>query len=76
MITLGKAHLHMKIPKSGYTFCGIAGMLDPPRPEVPAALKKCRDAGIRVFMLTGDYGLTARTIAKKIGLFSSYFNDA
>ncbi len=51
-----------------FIFLGIAGMLDPPRPEVPAALVKCHQAGIRVFMLTGDYGLTAKTIAKQIGL--------
>lgn len=58
------------ISDSGYIFLGIAGMLDPPRPEVPDALKKCHDAGIRVFMLTGDYGVTAKTIAQKIGLFT------
>jgi len=55
-------------PESGYVFMGIAGMLDPPRAEVPEALRKCHGAGIRVFMLTGDYGLTAKTIAEEIGL--------
>jgi len=54
----------------GFVFAGIAGMIDPPRPEVPAALKQCHAAGIRVFMLTGDFGVTARTIAEKIGLFT------
>ncbi|MGB5706993.1 MAG: HAD-IC family P-type ATPase, partial [Arenicellales bacterium] len=57
-------------PEHGYIFMGIAGMLDPPRPEVPDALSKCHGAGIRVFMLTGDYGLTAKTIAEEIGLLS------
>lgn len=57
-------------PASGFVFLGIAGMLDPPRPEVPDALQKCHGAGIRVFMLTGDYGLTAKTIAEQIGLLS------
>ena len=58
------------IHDNDYIFLGIAGMLDPPRPEVPNALKKCHLAGIRVFMLTGDYGITAETIAKKIGLLT------
>ncbi|OUS17359.1 ATPase [Gammaproteobacteria bacterium 50_400_T64] len=57
-------------PGDGYIFVGIAGMLDPPRPEVPDALAKCHRAGIRVFMLTGDFGLTAKTIAEKIGLIT------
>ena len=58
------------VPESGYIFMGIAGMLDPPRVEVPESLRKCHGAGIRVFMLTGDYGLTAKTIAEEIGLLS------
>ena len=57
-------------PKDGYIFVGIAGMLDPPRREVPEALAKCHGAGIRVFMLTGDFGLTAKTIAEQIGLIT------
>ena len=48
------------IEEAGYIFKGIVGMRDPPRPEVPDALQKCRGAGIRVFMLTGDYPLTAK----------------
>ena len=59
-------------PEDGYIFMGIAGMLDPPRPEVPDALDKCHGAGIRVFMLTGDYHLTAKTIAEEIGLLSDH----
>ena len=66
-----RAQSENEISEQGYVFLGIAGMLDPPRPEVPEALKKCYDAGIRVFMLTGDHGATARTIAKKIGLFTN-----
>ena len=49
-------------------FLGLVGMMDPPRPEVPKAIELCRRAGIRVVMITGDYGLTALSIAKKIGL--------
>jgi Ca2+-transporting ATPase len=49
-------------------FLGLVGMMDPPRPEVPKAMELCRRAGIRAIMITGDYGLTALAIAKKIGL--------
>ncbi|MHC1701621.1 MAG: cation-translocating P-type ATPase [Humidesulfovibrio sp.] len=50
------------------TFLGLAAIYDPPRPEVPAAIAKCRRAGIRTIMITGDFGLTAESIAKSIGL--------
>ncbi len=56
------------VPESGYVFLGLVGMIDPPRLEVSEALAKCRSAGIKVAMLTGDYGLTAKTIASQIGL--------
>ena len=51
-------------------FLGLVGMMDPPRPEVAGAIRVARDAGIRVVMVTGDYGLTALAIATKIGLVS------
>ena len=50
------------------TFVGLQVMQDPPRPEVAAAVAECRRAGIRVIMITGDYGLTAVSIARKIGI--------
>ncbi len=59
-----------EIVEDSYLFVGIIGMLDPPRPEVPDALAKCRTAGIRVFMMTGDYGPTAETIGRDIGLYT------
>ena len=49
-------------------FLGLVGMMDPPRPEVPKAIELCHNAGIRVAMITGDYGLTALSIAKKVKL--------
>jgi len=58
------------VPEECYVFHGLTGMIDPPRPEVPAALQRCHSAGIRVIMLTGDFGLTAKTIAQQIGLMS------
>jgi sodium/potassium-transporting ATPase subunit alpha len=61
-----------QIPGGGYTFLAIVGMLDPPRPEVPEAIARCRSAGIRVAMLTGDYGLTAETIGRQIGLITDH----
>ena len=53
------------------TFVGLEVMQDPPRPEVAAAVAECRRAGIRVIMITGDYGLTAVSIARKIGIVKS-----
>jgi Ca2+-transporting ATPase len=50
------------------TYVGIMGLLDPPRPEVPAAIEECHRAGIQVAMVTGDHALTARAIGAEIGL--------
>ena len=60
------------IPTDGYVFVAIIGMLDPPRPEVADAISRCHSAGIRVVMLTGDYGLTAETIGRQIGLIRQH----
>ncbi|MDP4237428.1 MAG: cation-translocating P-type ATPase, partial [Bacteroidota bacterium] len=51
-----------------FEFLGLIGLYDPPRKSVPAAIKECYDAGIRVVMITGDYPPTAIAIARQIGL--------
>jgi Ca2+-transporting ATPase len=56
--------------ETGLTFVGLITMVDPPRDEVPAAVKACRRAGIRPVMITGDHPLTARRIADDVGIGS------
>ena len=50
------------------TFLGLVGLEDPPRADVPAAISACHAAGIRVIMITGDHSVTARSIARLVGL--------
>ncbi len=54
--------------EKGLIFIGIIGIVDPPRPEAEAAVKKCREAGIRPIMITGDHPLTALRIAARLGI--------
>ena len=53
------------------TFVGLQVMVDPPRPEVAQAVATCHAAGIRIIMITGDYGRTALSIARRIGIVGS-----
>lgn len=52
----------------GLTLLGLAGIMDPPRPEAAGAVAACRRAGVRVVMITGDYGLTAESAARETGI--------
>ena len=51
-----------------FVFLGLIGLIDPPRPEVPAAIAECRAAGVRIVMMTGDHPATARAITAQVGL--------
>lgn len=54
----------------GLRFIGLMSMIDPPRAAVPNAVEKCRSAGIKVIMVTGDHPITAKAIAKSVGILS------
>ena len=54
--------------EENFVFAGIMSMIDPPRPEVKDAINICRNAGIRVVMITGDHKLTAIAVAKELNL--------
>jgi magnesium-transporting ATPase (P-type) len=53
------------------TFLGLVAMMDPPRAEVAASVERCKQAGIRLVMITGDYGLTADSLARRIGMLTT-----
>ncbi|XP_003705422.2 sodium/potassium-transporting ATPase subunit alpha isoform X2 [Megachile rotundata] len=57
-------------PVDGLRFVGLMSMIDPPRAAVPDAVAKCRSAGIKVIMVTGDHPITAKAIAKSVGIIS------
>ena len=67
-LALLPAQLSSAVLEQGLTFAGLIGMIDPPRPEVKAAVERCFAAGIRPVMITGDHKLTAVAIARELGI--------
>ncbi|HSL43188.1 MAG TPA: cation-translocating P-type ATPase [Anaerolineales bacterium] len=63
-----KPGVSMETAQRGMTFLGLAGMIDPPRPEAKAAIAVCTDAGIKPVMITGDHPVTAQAVARELGL--------
>ncbi|GCB81956.1 hypothetical protein scyTo_0023194, partial [Scyliorhinus torazame] len=60
----------LNFPTENLCFVGLMSMIDPPRAAVPDAVGKCRSAGIKVIMVTGDHPITAKAIAKGVGIIS------
>ncbi|CAG1008359.1 H+-transporting ATPase [Anaerolineales bacterium] len=63
-----KPDVTLETAERGMTFLGLAGMIDPPRPEAKDAIALCADAGIRPVMITGDHPVTAQAVARELGL--------
>merc|ERR1712080_207457 len=64
----------VNFPVEGLRFVGLMSMIDPPRAAVPDAVSKCRSAGIKVIMVTGDHPITAKAIARSVGIISDNTN--
>jgi P-type Ca2+ transporter type 2C len=72
VLAVARARCNSRLPERQegfvFEFIGLVGLADPIRPTVPAAIAECYTAGIRVVMITGDYPVTAQSIARQIGL--------
>lgn len=73
VLGIARAKFQGKLPESqrefDFEYLGLVGLADPLRASVPGAIRECRAAGIRVIMITGDYPITAQSIARQAGLF-------
>jgi Ca2+-transporting ATPase len=68
LATATKPNTTLESAQTGMIFLGLAGMIDPPRPEAKNAIAICENAGIRTVMITGDHPVTARAVARELGL--------
>jgi Ca2+-transporting ATPase len=66
-----KPGVTLETAQTGMTFLGLAGMIDPPRPEAKDAIAICEQAGIRTVMITGDHPVTAQAVARELGLLKT-----
>jgi len=66
-----KTGVTLETAQTSMTFLGLAGMIDPPRPEVKSAIATCEQAGIRAVMITGDHPVTAQAVARELGLLKT-----
>ena len=68
-IATGEAEYEVEAVERNMVFLGLAGMMDPPRPEVAEAVAACRKVGIKPVMITGDHKITAVAVAREIGIY-------
>ena len=66
---------NFNFPMEGFVFVGLLSLMDPPKETVPFAVKKCKSAGIKVIMVTGDQPPTAAAIAKQVNIISLKTNE-
>lgn len=66
--SMDKDYNEANVPQDNFVFLGLTGLMDPPKVGVPEAIAKCKQAGIQVIMVTGDHPITAKAIARQVGI--------